>query len=185
MPLRNVLCPTENFMPLHNICAPTQHNNMHVIMNDDAFIKKGFQISTDKTLLDFELMYKYLNGDSYWAKGIPEERLKNAIENSICFGVYKQNKQVGLARVVTDKATFAYICDVFILPGQRGFGLSKWLMQTIITYPELQGLRRWSLATADAHGLYSQFGFTPLSRPENWMEKFNPYQPLKKEEGQS
>jgi len=151
-------------------------------MNDEAFLKKGFMISTDQAFLDFEMTYKYLSEDSYWAKGIPAERLKKAIANSICFGIYQQNKQVGLARVVTDKATFAYICDVFIIEGFRGEGLSKWLVQTIVDHPELQGLRRWSLATADAHGLYSQFGFTPLSRPENWMEKFKPYLSPKKEE---
>jgi len=151
-------------------------------MNDDAFLKKGFHISTDRSLLDFEMIYQYLHDDSYWAKGIPVERLKKAIENSFCFGVYKQNTQVGLARVVTDKATFAYICDVFILTDYRGLGLSKWLIQTIVEHPELQGLRRWSLATSDAHGLYSLFGFTQISRPEGWMEKFTPYQPLKKEE---
>ena len=145
-------------------------------MNDDFFLKQGFTISTDKTLLDFEAIYKYLNQESYWAKGIPAERLKKAIENSMCFGVYKQNAQAGFTRVVTDKATFAYLCDVFILPGYRGLGLSKWLMQTIVEHPELQGLRRWSLATADAHGLYSQFGFTEISRPDRWMEKFKPYQ---------
>ena len=151
-------------------------------MNNDAFQKKGFHISTDRNLIDFEMTYKYLSEDSYWAKGIPAERLKKAIENSMCFGVYKQNTQVGLARVVTDKATFAYICDVFILTDYRGLGLSKWLIQTIVEHPELQGLRRWSLATSDAHGLYSLFGFTQLSRPDSWMEKFTPYQPLKKEE---
>ena len=151
-------------------------------MNDGVFLKKGFTISTDKSLIDFDAVYKYLSEDSYWAKGIPAERLRNAIANSLCFGIYQQNKQVGFARVVTDKATFAYICDVFVLPGFRGIGLSKWLIQTIVESPELQGLRRWSLATADAHGLYSQFGFTTLSRPERWMEKFKPYQPLKKEE---
>jgi GNAT superfamily N-acetyltransferase len=101
--------------------------------------------------------------------------LKTAIENSICFGVYRHDKQAGFARVITDKATFAYICDVFILPAYRRSGLSKWLMQTIIRHPELQGLRRWSLATADAHGLYAQFGFTGLSKPENWMEITTPY----------
>jgi GNAT superfamily N-acetyltransferase len=154
---------------------------MHVIMNDEAFLKKGYIISTDKGLLDFETIYKYLAEDSYWAKGIPVEKLQRAIENSLCFGIYKENKQAGFARVITDKATFAYLCDVFVLPGFHGIGLSKWLVQTIAEYPELQGLRRWSLATSDAHGLYSQFGFTPISRPENWMEKFKPYQPLKKE----
>jgi GNAT superfamily N-acetyltransferase len=149
---------------------------MHVIINDEAFLKKGFAISTDQSLIDFESVYKYLAEDSYWAKGIPAERLGNAITNSLCFGIYKQNTQAGFARVVTDKATFAYICDVFIMPDFRGMGLSKWLLQTIVEHPELQGLRRWSLATADAHGLYSQFGFTPLSRAERWMEKFKPYQ---------
>ena len=155
---------------------------MHVIMNDDAFLKKGFHISTDQSLLDFDMICNYLSEDSYWAKGIPNETLGRAIENSLCFGVYKQNIQVGLARIITDKATFAYICDVFILSEYRGFGLSKWLMQTILGYSELQGLRRWSLATADARGLYSQFGFTQISRPERWMEIFKPYLSLKKEE---
>ncbi|MDB5017922.1 MAG: acetyltransferase family protein [Mucilaginibacter sp.] len=155
---------------------------MRVFMNDDAFLKKGFHISTDQNLLDFEIIYKYLNGDSYWAQGIPAETLRKAIANSFCFGVYQQRTQIGLARVITDKATFAYICDVFILPDFRGIGLSKWLIQTIVEHPELQGLRRWSLATADAHGLYRQFGFSEITRPESWMEKFKPYQSLKKEE---
>ncbi len=148
---------------------------MKVIMNADTFIKKGFIISTDKDLIDFKTVYNYLNEESYWSKGIPVERLNKAIENSICFGVYKQAKQAGFARVVTDKATFAYICDVFILPDYRRMGLSKWLIQTIKQHPELQGLRRWSLATADAHGLYGQFGFTLISRPERWMEIVTPY----------
>lgn len=155
---------------------------MYVFMNADFFLKKGYLISTDKSLLDFDAIHHYLSAESYWAQGIPAERLARAIENSLCFGVFKENQQAGFARVVTDKATFAYICDVFILPGYRGIGLSKWLIQTITEHPELQGLRRWSLATSDAHGLYSQFGFTQLSRPENWMEKFKPYQVIKKEE---
>ncbi|WP_295667164.1 GNAT family N-acetyltransferase [uncultured Mucilaginibacter sp.] len=155
---------------------------MYVFMNADTFLKKGYLISTDKSLLDFNSIYQYLSEESYWAKGLPAERLVKAIENSICFGIFKENRQVGFARVVTDKATFAYICDVFVLPGCRGIGLSKWLIQSITEHPELQGLRRWSLATADAHGLYSQFGFTNLSRPENWMERFKPYQVINKEE---
>ena len=154
---------------------------MRTMMNDAAFLKKGFSISTDKSLLDFDVIYQFLNEDSYWSQGIPIEKLKRAIENSLCFGVYLENKQVGFTRVVTDKATFAYLCDVFILPDYRGIGLSKWLIQTIIANPELQGLRRWSLATADAHGLYKQFGFTPLVKPERWMEVLIPYQPLKKQ----
>ena len=148
-------------------------------MNDAAFLKKGFSISTDKSLLDFDVIYRFLNEESYWSQGIPAEKLKRAIENSLCFGVYFQNQQVGLTRVVTDKATFAYLCDVFILQDYRGIGLSKWLIQTIIAHPELQGLRRWSLATADAHGLYKQFGFNPLVKPDRWMEILTPYQTLK------
>jgi GNAT superfamily N-acetyltransferase len=149
---------------------------MKVLMNDDAFAKKGFTISTDKSLIDFETVYNYLTNDSYWAQGITADRLKKAIENSICFGVYYGKKQVGFTRVVTDMATFAYICDVFILPEYRRLGLSKWLMQTIRQHPDFQGLRRWSLATLDAHGLYEQFGFSALSNPKRWMEIFTPYE---------
>ena len=148
---------------------------MKLFLNDKTFLDKGFYISTDKNLLNFELIYAYLSNDSYWAKGIPAARLKTAIENSLCFGIYYNKNQVGFARAISDKATFDYIADVFILPQYRGKGLSKWLMQTITGHPELQGLRRWSLATADAQGLYSQFGFTPISRPERWMEIFTPY----------
>jgi len=148
---------------------------MSVIMNDDHFLKKGFSISTDKNLLDFDTIYHYLDQESYWAKGIQPERLQRAIANSICFGVYHKKKQIGFARVITDEATFAYLADVFILGQYRKQGLSKWLMQTIMQHPDLQGLRRWSLATADAHGLYTQFGFTPVNNPERWMHIFNPY----------
>lgn len=150
-------------------------------MNDEAFIKKGFNISTDKNLLNFDLIYNYLNNDSYWAQGIPVETLRSAISNSLCFGVYQHGVQAGFARIITDKSTFAYLCDVFILPEFRGVGLSKWLIQTITGHPELQGLRRWSLATADAHGLYSQFGFTQITKQERWMEIFTPYNTLNKE----
>ena len=98
-----------------------------------------------------------------------------AIDNSMCFGVYHDKKQIGFARLITDNATFAYLADVFILDAYRGRGLSKWLMQTIMGYPEVQGLRRWVLATADAHGLYKQFGFGPLAKPDRWMDIFTPY----------
>ena len=148
---------------------------MPVFMNDDAFSKKGFEISTDKAKLNFELIFNYLDKQSYWAKGIPVEKLRVALANSMCFGVYKNDVQVGLARVVTDNATFAYLCDVFILKEHRGMGLSKWLMQTILAHPTLQELRRWSLATEDAQGLYSQFGFKPINYPERWMQIHSPY----------
>jgi GNAT superfamily N-acetyltransferase len=146
------------------------------IMNDEVFLKKGFLISTDNNLLDIDVIHQYLGEDSYWAKGITKERIQRSIDNSMCFGVYHDKKQIGFARVITDKATFAYIADVFILDTYRKQGLSKWLMQTILGHPELDGLRRWVLATADAHGLYKQFGFGPLAKPENWMDIFTPYQ---------
>lgn len=152
-----------------------------VFMNDAAFIDRGFSISTDNDALDIEMIYQYLDKDSYWAQGIPRATLERAIRNSLCFGVYQHQKQVGFARVVTDKATFAYLCDVFILPDFRGLGLSKWLVQTIVEHPDLQGLRRWSLATLDAHGLYAQFGFTEISNPERWMQIFTPHRVAEKE----
>ncbi|HJP62718.1 MAG TPA: GNAT family N-acetyltransferase [Mucilaginibacter sp.] len=145
------------------------------VMNDKAFIEKGYKITTDKRLIDFNRVYRYLEHESYWAKGVTAERLQRAIKNSMCFVILKQNELAGFARVVTDKATFAYICDVFVLEKHRRQGLSKWLIQTIIQHPELKGLRRWSLATLDAHGLYQQFGFVSLSKPERWMEIYTPY----------
>ncbi|WDF80570.1 GNAT family N-acetyltransferase [Mucilaginibacter sp. KACC 22773] len=148
---------------------------MTTFIDDTPFIEKGFIISTDKNLLPIDVIFNYLNDDSYWAQGIPRQKLENAIENSMCFGVYNHTTFAGFARIITDKATFAYLCDVFILPEFRKKDLSKWLMQTIVKHPDLQGLRRWSLATADAHGLYGQFGFSQLSKPQNWMEIFTPY----------
>ena len=112
---------------------------------------------------------------SYWAAGIPIGTMRRAIENSLCFGVFTEGgDQVGFARMVTDKATFAYLADVFIVAAHRGKGLSKWLMQTILAHPELQGLRRISLATKDAHELYDQFGFKPLANPQIFMELLVP-----------
>ena len=146
-----------------------------VYMNDEAFINKGFSISTDNSLLDVDLVYNYLDKDSYWANGITFDKVERSVKNSLCFGVYFKGKQIGFARVVTDKAVFAYLADVFILPEYRKQGLSKWLVQTIMDHPDLQGLRRWSLATVDAHGLYAQFGFTEITNPERWMQIFTPY----------
>lgn len=147
-----------------------------VIMNDDAFLKKGFLISTDKTLLDVHIIHHFLDQLSYWGKGISLETVQTSIQNSLCFGVYQHQTQVGFARVITDEATFAYLCDVFILPGYRKAGLSKWLIQTIRNHPALQKLRRLVLATADAHALYAQFGFTLMKNQDRWMEIFQPYQ---------
>lgn len=133
-----------------------------------------FIISTDKSLLQIDVIQNFLSAESYWAKERSLEQTKVAIENSLCFGVYHDKKQIGFARVVTDFATFAYIGDVFILSEFRGKGLSKWLMQVMVDYPSLQGLRRWILATKDAHGLYEQYEFSNLRFPERWMEKTAP-----------
>ncbi len=131
------------------------------------------QISTDKSLLDIEVIFNFLS-TSYWAKGRSLQVIKKSIQNSLCFGVYLGKKQVGFARVVTDYATFAYIADVFILEDHRGKGFSKKLMEIIIGYPELKNIRRWMLATKDAHNLYNKFGFQLLKNPERFMEIVNP-----------
>lgn len=130
-------------------------------------------LSTDKSKLDPSVIHDFLT-TSYWAKGCSMDNVLRRIENALCFGVYADDKQVGFARVITDKVTFAYIADVFILENYRGQGLSKQLMAYIMAYPDLQNLRRWLLATQDAHGLYAQFGFAPLSNTQNWMDIMNP-----------
>ena len=132
-----------------------------------------YSISTNKRLLDLSAIHSFLT-TSYWANGIPFETVKKSIEHSLNFGVYKAGKQVGFARVITDYATYAYIGDVYILEDYRGQGLSKWLMQVIADHPELQGLRRWTLLTRDAHGLYRQTGFTEPQNPERYMERTDP-----------
>ena len=136
--------------------------------------KRGdFTISTDKSRLDLDVIHGFLN-TSYWATGRSMETVQRSIENSIPFGVYKGDDQVGFARVITDYATFAWIADVFILDSVRGQGLGKWLMEVILEHPELQGFRRWVLATKDAHELYRRFGFSELRIPERWMERHDP-----------
>jgi GNAT superfamily N-acetyltransferase len=135
---------------------------------------ENFSISTDKSLLKIDVIHKFLSEESYWANERSLEKTKLAIENSLCFGVHCEDEQIGFARVVSDFATFAYIGDVFILKDFRGKGLSKWLMEVIISHKDLQGLRRWVLATKDAHGLYQQFEFSGLKFPDRWMEKTAP-----------
>lgn len=130
-------------------------------------------VTTDPGKIDRDLVHGFL-AQSYWSKGLPREVFERAIANAVCFSVYDGGAQVGFARVVTDRATFAYLADVFVLGSHRGRGLSKLLMQTIVAHPELQGLRRWVLATRDAHGLYARYGFTPLHQPEAFMERWNP-----------
>jgi GNAT superfamily N-acetyltransferase len=133
-----------------------------------------FTISTDRNRLQTDVIHKFLSEESYWAKERTREQTETAIKNSLPFGVYKGENQIGFARVVTDYATFAYIGDVFILAEYRGKGLSKWLMETMLSHPELQGFRRWILATKDAHQLYEKYDFTGLKYPERWMEKTAP-----------
>jgi GNAT superfamily N-acetyltransferase len=134
----------------------------------------NYEISTDPTRLDLEAVQAYL-ARSYWSPGIPREVVERAAANSLCFGLYHDKEgQVGFARVVTDRATFAYLADVYVLEAHRGKGLSKWLMTTIVEHTELQGLRRFMLATKDAHGLYAQFGFAPLANPARMMEVLRP-----------
>ena len=131
-----------------------------------------FEVSTDKSRLQIDRIHRYLSEEAYWCLGIPRETVVHAIENSMCFGVYDpvSHTQVGFARVISDYATFAYLCDVYVETGARGHGASKQMMEAIVKHPDLQGLRRFCLTTRDAHGLYSQFGFSVTKTPANWME---------------
>jgi GNAT superfamily N-acetyltransferase len=135
--------------------------------------KDDFSISTDKNKLDIDFIQAFL-ARTYWAEGIPKEVVIKSINGSLSFGLYHLEKQIGFARIITDAATFAYLADVFIIEEFRGRGLSKWLVEVILSQPELHGLRRILLATKDAHGLYAQFGFTGLAIPERWMNIHHP-----------
>ena len=136
--------------------------------------KDEYLISTDPALLNLDVIHTYLNERSYWATGRSREVIQRSIQHSVAFGIYKDKQQIGFARVITDYATFAWIADVFVLEDFRGRGLSKWLMQVIIDHPELQGFRRWVLATKDAQELYRKYGFVELLHPERWMERRDP-----------
>ncbi len=133
--------------------------------------RDNFEIDDERARLDVDAIHDFLSNESYWAGNRSREQTETAIANSICFGVYDCQLQIGFARVVSDKATFAYLGDVYILDEYRGQGLSKWLMQVIVDHPELQGLRRWVLATKDAHGLYEKYGFHEFVHPDRWMER--------------
>ncbi|HQV27453.1 MAG TPA: GNAT family N-acetyltransferase [Thermoflexales bacterium] len=128
-----------------------------------------YEISIDRSRLDVKAIHAFLT-QSYWSPGIPLATVSRAVDNSVCVGAYLGAEQVGFARVVTDKATFAYLADVYVLEPHRGNGLSRLMMEAVTQHPELQGLRRWLLITRDAQGLYAKFGFTPLSAPERFME---------------
>jgi N-acetylglutamate synthase-like GNAT family acetyltransferase len=140
--------------------------------------RDAYLVSTDPARLDLEAIHAYLVR-SYWSEGIPRALVARSLENSLCFGLYvvgardsaglEQLTQVGFARIISDRTTFAYLCDVYVLEEHRGRGLSKWLLEVVRAHPDLQGLRRFLLATRDAHGLYAKFGFTPLARPETFM----------------
>jgi GNAT superfamily N-acetyltransferase len=135
--------------------------------------KENFIISDEKEKLDAAYIHDYLSNQSYWAENIPLETVQKSIDGSICFGMYENEAQIGFARVVSDRATFGYLADVFIDANYRARGLSKWLMEVIMSYPELQGLRRWMLGTRDAHELYAKFGFEPLENPKRIMHIYN------------
>jgi N-acetylglutamate synthase-like GNAT family acetyltransferase len=143
-------------------------------MNAYEVRKDDLLISDDSTLLDRELIHRFLSERSYWAQNAPREVVNRAIEHSLCFGVYRSGKEVGFARVITDSATFAWLSDVFIVESERGNGLSKQLVAAVLAHPRLQGLRRFMLATLDAHGLYQQFGFKPIQDVERFMEIYRP-----------
>ena len=134
----------------------------------------GYEISTDQDRLDVDVVFRFLSEDSYWSPGIPRDVVERSINNSLCFGVYHGEAQVGFARIVTDKATFALVADVFIVEAHRGKGLSKWLLHEVMEHPDLQGLRRLLLLTSDAHSLYAQFGFTEIGNPWRFMEVLHP-----------
>jgi GNAT superfamily N-acetyltransferase len=141
--------------------------------NRHAVGRRGdFTISTDPALLDLPLIHDFLANRSYWASGRPLEVVRVCLNNSLCFGLHEQQRQVGLARVVTDQATFAWLCDVFVLEDYRGRGLGTWLIECVLSHPALQGVRRFLLGTRDAHGLYQRYGFTPLADPTRFLEIF-------------
>lgn len=134
-----------------------------------SYHKDDFTVVTDPSKLDVVAIHRYLTR-AYWSEGIPQHIVEKALANSLCFGLFQGTQQIGLARVVTDRATYAYLCDVYVLEEFRGKGLGVWLMECVTSHPDLQGLRRFSLATRDAHGLYEKFGFAALKKPQSLME---------------
>jgi len=140
----------------------------------NTWTREEFTISTDPNRLDIPLIHDFLSRVSYWATGRSLAVVERSIKHSLCFGIYEGQQQVGFARVVTDFATFAWVADVFVLDAYRGRGLGTWLMEVIITHPDLQGFRRWVLSTKDAHEIYRRIGFRALHRPERWMERPDP-----------
>lgn len=142
-------------------------------MSEETARRDGFEISTDPDRLDRAAVHAFLT-ESYWAKGVPREIVDRSISNSLPFGLYDGSRQIGFARVITDRATYAYLADVYVLAEYRGRGLGKWLMERVMAHPDLQGLRRWSLVTRDAHGLYREFGFKDVKDASRYMEIVDP-----------
>lgn len=136
-------------------------------------LEQGFWLTSDNDKMDVDAVHQFLSA-TYWSPAIPHDTVRRAIQGSLCFGLFHGDSQIGFARVVTDRATFAYLCDVYVLEAYRGKGLGEWLMKFVLEHPGLQGLRRFSLVTRDAHGLYAKLGFTPLSKPDGHMEIFRP-----------
>jgi GNAT superfamily N-acetyltransferase len=132
--------------------------------------REGFTVSTDPARIDARAVHAYLSEESYWARGVPFDVVERSLQHSLCFGLYDADTQIGLARVITDHATFAYLCDVYVATSHQGNGLGKWLMECVMEYPSLQRLRRFMLRTKDAHGLYRRYGFTETTEPERWLE---------------
>jgi GNAT superfamily N-acetyltransferase len=143
-------------------------------MSDFEASNGSITITTDPARLDLEAIYRFLSG-AYWSKNRSREVVERSLKSSLCFGLFDGGEQIGLARVISDFATFAYLCDVYVLDAYQGQGLGTWLLQSIVSHPDLQNLRRWMLATRDAHGLYRKVGFTELHTPERWMELFTPH----------
>jgi GNAT superfamily N-acetyltransferase len=137
------------------------------------WIRGDCRISTDRASLDVDMIWSFLR-ESYWAAKIPRDIVERSIEGSLPFGLYRGSRQIGFARVISDMTTFAYLADVFIVDAFRGKGFGRWLIQVIMEHPDLATIRRWSLATRDAHGLYGKFGFTPLRDPSAFMERHRP-----------
>jgi GNAT superfamily N-acetyltransferase len=140
----------------------------------EEWVRDDYTISCERARLDLGVIYDFLSGESYWARGRSRDRVERCVANSLPFGLYRGGAQVGFARVVTDYATFAWLADVFVLDSERGRGLGVWLVETIMSHPQLQGMRRWLLATRDAQELYRRFGFRDLSGSSlGWMEKLD------------
>lgn len=135
--------------------------------------KESYQISTDQAKLDVAAIHTFLS-QAYWSEQIPRATVERALKHSLCFGLFDGHAQIGLARVVSDYTTFAYLCDVYVLPSHEERGLGTWLIECVMAHPDLQGLRRFNLVTRDAHTLYAKFGFQPLAKPEAHMEIHKP-----------